>query len=86
MERFSWLKCAVSEGMLADEYAVECRDANDSQISFFAPSTLVNIAKNLVRVRELDCKEDYCLIYLPMPPMENSGRTVCVKKEQLQVA
>lgn len=81
---FGWMKCAISEGMLPDEYAVECKTVDDATVSFFASSGVVDRAKGLLKVRELECKDDYCLVYLPATPFENSSRAVKFKKGLIQ--
>lgn len=73
-----WLKCQVSEGMLPEEYAVECNSVDGSTFSFFAPQEYIDAKKNLVQVDVVECQSDICLIYVPVDPLEGGSRTVKV--------
>jgi hypothetical protein len=82
----TWLSCELSDGMFPDEYAVECRSAENSIVSFFVPNILVDSARSLVQVTELECDDDYCLIFLPATPLEDINRTIKVNRSLVVAA
>lgn len=65
-----WLRCQVSEGMLPEEYTVQCNSASGDVFSFFAPQEYINTQQNLVKVNIMQSKNDVCLIYVPSVPLE----------------
>ena len=77
--REGWLKCEVSEGMLPEEYTVQCNSSDGSVFSFFAPQEYINPQENLVKVDIMGFQSGICLIYIPSAPLEGSiSRTVRV--------
>lgn len=77
--RDGWLKCQVSEGMLPEEYTVQCNSLDGSVFSFFAPQECIKPQQNLVKVSVMECQSDICLIYVPFGPLEGSvSRTIKV--------
>lgn len=73
-----WLKCQVSDGILPEEYAVQCSNADDYIFSFFAPRESIDVDKNLVKVYIMERQIDYCLIYIPFDPLEGLSKTIKV--------
>jgi hypothetical protein len=83
-QKQGWLSCNISEGMLPDEFAVECNSANQGRFSFFAPSNFIDSEQNSVLVELIDGDENYFLVYLPVTPFESMNRTIKVSRSAVQ--
>ncbi|MBA3018097.1 MAG: hypothetical protein KJ550_01010 [Proteobacteria bacterium] len=82
--REGWLKCQVSEGMLPEEYTVECNSSDGNTFSFFASQEHVDPAHELVKVNIMDRQSDSCLVYVPSAPLEGGvSRTVKVSSKDV---
>jgi hypothetical protein len=76
--RKGWLRCEISDGILPEEYAIQCSSSDGNTFSFFAPQELINEEKNSVQVNVMECQQDHCLVYVPFEPLEGSSRTIKV--------
>ena len=82
--REGWLKCQVSDGMLPEEYAVECNSSDGSTFSFFASQEYLDSDHKLVKVNIMDRQSDSCLVYVPSAPLEGGvSRTVKVSSKDV---
>ncbi len=81
--RKGWLKCQISDGMLPEEYAIQCNSSDGHIFSFFAPQEFINKEINSVQVNVMECQENQCLVFVPFDPLEGSSRTVKVSADVL---
>ena len=89
-----WLECTITPGQFTGEYAIQGEMFDNSDFSLFAPKkdlqfskepTRDESVKGLIRVVPGAEKDDLIMVSLPRPTFEN-GRTITVKKTQLQKA
>lgn len=89
-----WLECTITPGQFTGEYAIQGEMFDKSGFSLFAPKNDLRFSgeptrdkpiKGLIRVMPRAEKDDLILVSLPRPTFEN-GRTITVKKTQLQKA
>jgi len=82
------LKAKIEEGLFPGEVLVRIRDAEDRDISFFAPKAAVHPAAGggeVVTVRVISATGAHCLIELP-GEVYGAGRIVAVPATDLTAA
>ena len=89
-----WLECTITPGQFSGEYAIQGEMFDKSDFSLFAPRNELRFSgeptsrepvKGLIHIVPGLQKDDLLLVSLPRPTFEN-GRTITVRKEQLQKA
>ena len=87
-----WLKCSISPGQFAGEFAVQGEMFDSTEFSLFAPREALEFSgepswdkpvQGFIRVTPGDQKDDMLLVSLPRPTFEN-GRIITVKKTQVK--
>ena len=90
----SWLNCMISPGQFSGEFAVRGTMFDDTEFSLFVPKECLEFegepseekpVHGRITVSINESKDDLFLVSLPRPTFEN-GRSVTVKKGQLQTA
>ncbi len=95
MSKFSWLKCEITRGMFPDEWAVKTNVANNEVISLFAPESVLSFSKSknsnekmdgFLKVEIIDKTNDFSLVSLPRPSLEESNYVKVPNSELQEVA
>ena len=86
------LRCQVSDGQLADEYAIEGKRHDGTGFSLFVPLESVEISSPITELESVPGwlhvvvekrKDDLCLIRLPRQTLDN-GQFITVRTSQLE--